>query len=99
MKGSILDYQFKSISIKVVKWDSLPINRQLMAYWKVALVCLCAFWVSTVIPCQAQQQKAAGESASESASQSISQAGWALGDAVSLKKRVSLQRTLHWPLD
>ena len=38
MKGSILDYQFKSISIKVVKWDSLPINRQLMAYWKVALV-------------------------------------------------------------
>ena len=65
MKGSILDYQFKSISIKVVKWDSLPINRQLMAYWKVALVCLCAFWVSTVIPCQAQQQKAAGESASD----------------------------------
>lgn len=36
-----------------------------MAYWKVALVCLCAFWVSTVIPCQAQQQKAAGESASD----------------------------------
>ena len=39
-------------------------NRQLKAYWKVALVCLCAFWVSIDIPCQAQQQKPGGKSAS-----------------------------------
>ena len=39
-------------------------NRQLKAYWKVALVCLCAFWVSIDIPCQAQQQEPGGKSAS-----------------------------------
>jgi len=39
-------------------------NRQRKAYWKVALVCLCAFWVSIDIPCQAQQQEPGGKSAS-----------------------------------
>ena len=68
MKGSILDYQFKSISIKVVKWDILAMNRQLKAYWKVSLICLCSLWVSIDIPCHAQQQETGGESASESAS-------------------------------
>ena len=68
MKGSILDYQFKSINIKVVKWDRLTMNRQLKAYWKVALICLCAFWVNIDMPCNAQQQEAGGKLASESAS-------------------------------
>ena len=68
MKGSILDYQFKSINIKVVKWDRLTMNRQLKAYWKVALICLCAFWVNIDMPCHAQQQEAGGKLASESAS-------------------------------
>jgi len=68
MKGSILDYQFKSINIKVVKWDRLAMNRQLKAYWKFALVCLCAFWVNIDMPCHAQQQEAGGKLASESAS-------------------------------
>ena len=65
MKGSILDYQFKSISIKVVKWDILAMNRQLKAYWKVSLICLCSLWVSIDIPCHAQQQETGGESASD----------------------------------